>query len=502
MINMIRLVLREDKRYNYSKFRELIRSQNIKDCDDKCVRNMFDRVRDYIAKKLGPVIANVKRMGWIDIESSAPLASDDEFNLGQWVGMFKLDETMGGREVIIEVEPKIGWDLFNRMLNDALKLPVMLGHASLRPIMHNLLPSAEYVADIIYSALAREYTEMAFTEPLPKIVEYRWMISEGQLGKVDVRETARLQFLGVPLIVSLRLSLANALPPMVMLARFHYKLFMRLRELSESLRKLSGTNTLEPTRSWIEELMMCHWYILTSSPLSAYLDLAVNMDIDDEELIRETRERSGVNTWLRALADVYEAYNARIAGAEVKEPKVPIQLLPSSKVFELWVLGLLIKALGIDLRRSHVLGGSYSISIRDGNIKLNYNRYYRKFLITKLIDKKLLSEKAKLRPDYVIRINKVNIVADAKYKFILDIDDFERMAAYIINTATPLDVDGRALIGMFIMLTDNDGTGSPEVHRIPRNSGISENIELRAVKITPKYPDESINKLKNALPFG
>jgi hypothetical protein len=58
------------------------------------------------------------------------------------------------------------------------------------------------VVSEFYNDLAYRYTEMALRGPLPRIVEDMVVVSEGQLGRVDVVRTLKLRAVGSQLIAS------------------------------------------------------------------------------------------------------------------------------------------------------------------------------------------------------------------------------------------------------------------------------------------------------------
>jgi hypothetical protein len=191
------------------------------------------------------------------------------------------------------------------MIDEALVLPAMIGFESLSIILTNIIPYRDDILPVLYSDIAYKYTEMALRGPLPRIVEDVILISEGQLGRIDVDETLKLKSKGAHLIASHRSKLNQAYMPMMLIAKFHY---MLLKGIDNLISKIENVEGLSLIKAKLELLKARHSYILTSTPVSAYLDLALSANIEDSVLIRETRARSGVNTWLKAIADLYESY--------------------------------------------------------------------------------------------------------------------------------------------------------------------------------------------------
>jgi len=170
-------------------------------------------------------------------------------------------------------------------------------------------------------------------------------------------------------------------------------------------------------------------------------------------------------------------------------------LVPTSKVFELWVLSLLLRAFDVDANNieiSHSEPGGVSIGLGN-NVRIHYNVTHRNDLMRQLMNQKILRRDG-LRPDYVIELGETRLVVDAKYKFELDMSDVERMMTYIVEIAPQLSSDVR-VIGMFIMLSNND---EPQIYRFISRGGLSGEIELWAIKVKPRNPDKSIASLKVA----
>jgi hypothetical protein len=236
-----------------------------------------------------------------------------------------------------------------------------------------------------------------------------------------------------------------------------------------------------------------HAYILTLTPIAAYLDLALRADVEDSVLVREARARSGVNTWLRALADLYESYNSRLAGVEVRR-ELPLQPLPTSKVFELWILKLIIEALGVNggVRVERVDSG---LTIEANGVKIHYNKPYREGRLLRGL-RGLLKDGA-LRPDYVVERKGEVVVADAKYKFRISVGDVERMTAYIVDLATPLRADGERLIGVLVVLTGN----KPRTSKVVADEELTTKHELRVAHVNPseEHKLDNVRTVKEVL---
>jgi hypothetical protein len=489
----LELKLREDKRYNYERFAKQVREGVGITLGNSCLEELFDGIRRFVDGTLRPAIESLIVKD-LDVESPPPIARRDWFNLGRWVGFFEVEGPLCGFDsVIVEVEPKVGWGKFKYMVWESLKIPAVIGFESLAPILANLVPYSDYVVDIIYGDLAYRYTEMALRGPLPRIVEDMVVVSEGQLGRVDVVRTLKLRVAGSQLVASRRTRLAYAHMPLILVARFHYRLLVRLNKIVGDLERMGGHEALRGILGQIEMLRRRHAYILTLTPIAAYLDLALRADVEDLVLVREARVRSGVNTWLRALADLYESYNARLAGVEVRR-ELPLQLLPSSKVFELWVLKLIVEALGIN-RSVRVERVDSGLTIGANGVKLHYNKPHREGRLLREL-RELLRDGA-LRPDYVVERNGEVVVADAKYKARISIGDVERIAAYLVDIAAPLRADGERLIGVLVVLTGS----KPKTSKAVVDEELTTKHELRIAHVNPseEHKLDNVKTVKEVL---
>jgi hypothetical protein len=489
----LKLKFREDKWYNYERFAKQVRKGVGITLGNSCLEELFDGIRRFVDGTLRPAIEGLI-VKYLDVESPPPIARRDEFNLGQWIGFFEVEGPLCGFDIVtLEVEPKVGWDKFKYMVWESLKIPAVIGFESLAPILANLMPYSDYVVDIVYSDLAYRYTEMALRGPLPRIVEDMVVLSEGQLGRVDVVRTLKLRVAGSQLIASRRTRLAYAHMPLILVARFHYRLLEGLNKILEDLRRMEGHEALRGVLGQIEMLRRRHAYILTLTPIAAYLDLALRADVEDSVLVREARARSGVNTWLRVLADLYESYNSRLAGVEVRR-ELPLQPLPSSKVFELWILKLILEALGINggVGVERVDSG---LTIGANGVKLHYNKPYREGRLLREL-RELLRDGA-LRPDYVVERNGEVVVADAKYKARISVGDVERMAAYIVDIAAPLRADGEKLVGVLVVLTGS----KPKTSKVVADEELTTKHELRVAHVNPseEHKLDNVKTVKEVL---
>jgi len=487
-----RLHLQENVKYDLNKFRSRVREEFGSYLSESCIEELFKRIKKYVSTTLEPTIKSIKeKLRTLDIESPPPTARDNYFSFGQWVGLFKLSEPVCGFNSII-VKPKVGDQKFKYMVDEALGLPAIIGFESLSVILTNIIPYRDDILNIIYSDIVYKYTEMALRGPLPRIVEDAILINEAQMGRIDVNETLKLKAKGTQLIASHRSKLNQAYIPMMLIAKFHY---MLLKGIDNLISKIENVEGLDLIKYQVELLKARHSYILTSTPVSAYLDLALSSNIEDSVLIRETRARSGVNTWLKAIVDLYESYNSQVAGIEPFKPELPLQLVPSSKIFELWALKMITEALGIS--KGNVRLEDTGLIIEEKDLKLHYNTAYAEGRLSKELRSRMLIKDGELRPDYRVERRGEITVADAKYKDKLSTQDMERIITYIVDIATPLKTNGDRLVGVLILLTKKE----PKISNIVGDKELTTKHELRIVRVNPseEYKDSNVEKVKEAI---
>jgi hypothetical protein len=109
----------------------------------------------------------------------------------------------------------------------------------------------------------------------------------------------------------------------------------------------------------------------------------------------------------------------------------------------------------------------------------------------------MLLKDGELRPDYRIERKGEIIVADAKYKSKITVQDLERVIAYIVDISTPLKTNGNKLVGTLILLTQKQPTTS----KVEGDSELITKHELRIVRVNPSkvYEDSNIEKVKEAI---
>jgi hypothetical protein len=104
-----------------------------------------------------------------------------------------------------------------------------------------------------------------------------------------------------------------------------------------------------------------------------------------------------------------------------------------------------------------------------------------------------IAPKASLRPDYLIEYSEGRAVLGAKYRRVIELEDIERLATYIIELAKP--VKGK-LYGAIITLLDT------RVRKLrgSRDRSLGTEIEVEVLRVDPRQGDQEVmNTLSKAI---
>jgi hypothetical protein len=101
--------------------------------------------------------------------------------------------------------------------------------------------------------------------------------------------------------------------------------------------------------------------------------------------------------------------------------------------------------------------------------------------------------KASLRPDYLIECSEGRAVLDAKYRRVIELEDIERLATYVIEFAK--SVKGK-LYGALIILLDT----RVRKQRGSRDRSLGTEIEVEVLRVDPRQGDQEVmNTLSKAI---
>jgi hypothetical protein len=98
---------------------------------------------------------------------------------------------------------------------------------------------------------------------------------------------------------------------------------------------------------------------------------------------------------------------------------------------------------------------------------------------------------------HVVERNGEVVVADAKYKTRVSVGDVERMAAYIVDVATPLRADGERLVGVLVVLAGS----KPKTSKAVADEELTTKHELRVAHVNPseEHKLDNVKTVKEVL---
>ena len=415
----LKLRLRED--YNYDKdnfIRALVAFNRV---DYSFAEQVYKELIEYIRKRLRPQTEYIKHVFIkfnpdLDIEVDSPKVTYDNnkevINLGQWIGRYKIE--LDSADLEVEVVPKIGWDSMMIMLNDISKMVRMFGFPMLELIFSNILGHSLIKQYISYSIRLMQLTELMINEGVPPVSyekEYFVNYDLGYVGRINIGKTLRYLNHGQNILVARKVVIGHPILPISVLVKFHYVLG---NELLNSMKKLDtevGKN-LPSLKEFIQQHAFYHIYITSLPPFSNYLTHALNADLESLDILRRARDQAKTNRWLREIIDLYMSFllNLNITNLELLSKKISIQPLPSSKIYEVWILYMLLEV-GKKFFNTRIVPTNFKLKEFDlKKCKIIYNDTPATIIPYTILH---MYEKPRLKPDFSILNGDKQAVADA-----------------------------------------------------------------------------------------
>jgi hypothetical protein len=505
------ICLKEDRRYEIGELERAVSEEmknkgvntdNIGVKADEVVERLavfLSELRNLLVKSITEVYGE---RGFTDI--SLPKIEGVFLNPGEFPGNFLIYKS-GGSNVLLHVEPKIGWGGYIKMLSDTRQSIDLFAEATgiIEPFIGNLYyPSLS--SPISYSLLLLRLTELILSSTAPKKTVKFEVLSEGVAGRLKVAETVRHILQGSPYRVYERIRVEPHDYPYMLLARFHHELSLRLREVLEILRDVSGS---EEFYQLISEKLISLWdlhvHYLTTPPIQQAFSMLAREYVPDEELIEKARRASRVNPHFGLLADLYEMYLSDTGLIHEHVEKGAILPSASSKIYELWVLTrimMFLKEKHGDLPGVEEYKDLYVI-LKSGKIRLLYNKPNPGFFIKNLREKRLLPKGYRMRPDFLLETGeepaKQSVVYDAKYKFKLATADVVRLLAYIAEFAMPIEEDQRKVLvgGLYKLKREDAGKGGIKYYSIVKNDVLPMKVAINVFELDPRMSDSEVNSI-------
>jgi len=361
-----------------------------------------------------------------------------EFNPGGWVGTFRFDLDSLGQPIRVQVLPKVGTQAFSLMVNEITELVPVIGLPAMDVVFRNVFGDTSITRLVTYSNLVRELTELALAEGLPRTTIQRRFQAPNAMGTIDVPRTANLLRRGLQLVSSSREVISLADLPRLVLAQFHARLLSGLVGLRRETGAVAEAWLGDPFR----RLENYHRFVLLDDDFFELLDGAVKEDLGTPEVLSEARKLAGRNESLAQAIDAYEHFLQDLRWGELTfgqaKDLLPLQPVPGSKVYELWILRLILDSIGqlsgLHRPRLQKLAMTRTgLQLSFGHVELAYNCSVERW--SKILRQLGLTA----RPDYLINPGRGMAAVDAKYKSFhnLSPSDMERLLAYLLDFSEP-----------------------------------------------------------------
>ena len=486
------IYLKEDHDY---KFQELVDQISV---SMDISENLAIKLAEEFITRLRPIAQDIKRIrsrGFktvdgetkIEIESIHPYIEKDEVNMGQWIGVYRFYSDSLGDYVFVSVKPKVGYEAYLRMLSDVWDMATLYGPQLMNYVFNSIYGLSSYYIDALYSYIVSILTQIAIFEGLPVEIFKEEKLSKDIRGRLNSHKI--IKYLLKQIYPYTHIRTIDAKLPRILLQKFNLELYLRMKYLAEEYSDVESAETL------FRKLASGNISNVLSPDLIDFLHESLSLDISDPQIIERLLVFTRRNRTLKEIIYLYLSFLSKrslISDNILVEYKdrIPIMPLPSSKIYELWVLKLILDEL------KNLYGEKGETSLAEGgiiftfrNLLLNFNYIPREWSI--LIDK---HHPKTLRPDYVITVDSRRVVMDAKYRNFrgLALGDLERMIAYIVDVST---IDKRELSGYFIVLKDS-------IDRIQRwmfRTDIYPEISIYVFTVDPRYLDISKTAVKRFL---
>jgi hypothetical protein len=481
--------LREDDEYSEDEFVERLVGKGVSRSE---AVNVWEEFFEFIDEKLSRFIRALRASVYenLEVEADPPFAHPvrNVIFTGEWIGTYRFSSSTLGCEVEVRITPKIGTRNFVRMLNEVSGLVSMLGYPSMKVIWfctHGL----SYIRDhVSYSGMLRQLTELLMAEGLPPAVLPKEFVCNDAVGHINRSRTIKLLTEGAPFVVARVQEIGYPKMPLMILAKFHALVERALLRLLNDMESIEDP-TLRPLIDMILDMIRYHSYALTADVLGALVDTAWLADLESPEVLEKAREQAGKSRWLRDIIDLYQSYVCKRPPAfelfDRWRQNVPVQPLPSSKVYELWLLTLLVE---IFIEKLQVLP---LIKERDSGFEFDFEEAEIGYNLARSDWSKVFSKIVRPpRPDYILISRGRRAVADAKYREPrrLSVEDVERIVAYVIDYSEPQDRE--EIKGFLITLGESD------LGPIVVRTDTTPNIKIYHLAADPRRKDIALSRLE------
>ena len=484
----MKLILMEDTRYS----KDIILNSLKKEGLNVDASYIWDELVRFFSE-LQSVISILRQYIYRDLEIESPVPYADnvknEIYTGEWIGVYRIPSDFIKEGIEIQIEPKIGAKYFVQMLNEISGLKQMIGYNAINVAWVNTY-GYSYIRDYIcYSTLLEQLTELMFSEGIPPLAMRQELLLNDFAGHVNIAKTQKLLEMGIPLVVAVKKQIELPRLPLIIVTKFHLILQNMLLNLLSEIRSINHYS-MKPIEQMIEDRIKYHSFVLLNDIVKPFISSAGLMNLEDREVLKEARKQAGKAKWIRDIVDLYESFMYKRPPLfdlfEEWKQKIPIQPLPTSKVYELWILSLLMKIF------AKKIGKKPKMTQRDGGFEFDFEYAKIEFNIASREWSKIFSKVGHVpRPDFMLLNGGRRVVADAKYREIkrLQLEDLERMVAYILDYSEPQDHE--EIKGFFITLGFDD-----KLELLTERKDTVPNVRIYRVNADPRSKEKALLGLR------
>lgn len=406
-----------------------------------------------------------------DLEEK-PEKTDREVQLKSFVGSYKFKSEKDRLRVQRSIN-KLNHVEFDRMIVDISQWITMLGSPFFNAVLNVLSPVlGEDELTLAYSSLLINYTESALAEYIPPVIQTRRYVASIPVGKILVPQSIRRSSSDQLTFVSQRINFDVESFPILLLIRFHREMATKLKKLRHKfLGKSIEKENNEVEKSEIYPLRVerfnrvYHTNFILSPSNKLFLEKTYDIDFRDARILNKTWKQASRSSSLRDILLLWEAYIGKrtLTSQVAKTISGGYMLKPVCKLYELWILHVLVEAMKkilseskngeeIEFQILYSEENGYKtlpadFTFDDGKYNLIYNGGQNGSSI-KNIRKFNAWGPFRLRPDYVITYchndnNHVGLIVDAKYKVDVRTDDRKQMLAYLAYFGETTWIEGK-----------------------------------------------------------
>jgi len=388
-------------------------------------RKFTKEQREELSNYIDHLKKDCKRLGIED----KPNGEGNSFEFKSYCGTYVFGN---GRKIRIRRDDdKLSDESFSHLLEDIISLVPMVG-IDKKSLLAFLGGSTMADLTIVYSDLLNDLTGNVLKEGPPVRLKEREIISEKPQGEIKIHSTIKKRCQGEPLCVSKKVNVTYETLPLLLFVRFHFELS---NELQDVLYEFKNKNTeFAISRKIKNKNIINHIDILSDPMYNDFIDKARKVNFNDPEILEKTRNQAITTFSLQDVLKLWNAYRSESLPKPLFEKIIEggYSLKPTSKLYELWVLKILISATAdaLETTPEKISGNTKrdKTIYFENDVKLHYNGIPGDY-------RKITGALTGLRPDFVLigSDDKIKLIADAKYrkgKGQDKSDDLKQMAIY------------------------------------------------------------------------